>query len=30
MSAIVLPAIALGGVYLIYEGLTKKNKHKTP
>ena len=27
MSAIVLPAIALGGVYLIYEGLTKK-KHK--
>ena len=28
MSQLILPAIALGGVYLIYEGLTKKKKSK--
>lgn len=27
MSAIIIPALAIGGVYLIYEGMTKK-KHK--
>jgi hypothetical protein len=28
MSAIIIPAIALGGAFLIYQGLTKKKKHK--
>jgi len=28
MSQLIIPAIALGGVYLIYEGLTKKKKSK--
>ena len=26
MSALIIPALAIGGVYLIYEGLTKKNR----
>jgi hypothetical protein len=28
MSAIIIPALALGGAYLLYKGITKKNKHK--
>jgi len=28
MSGLILPALAIGGVYILYDGLTKK-KHKT-
>jgi hypothetical protein len=28
MSAFIIPALALGGAYLLYNGITKKNKHK--
>jgi hypothetical protein len=28
MSAIIIPALALGGVYLLYDGMTKKEKAK--
>ena len=28
MSQLIIPALALGGVYLLYEGLTKKKKSK--
>ena len=26
MSALIVPALAIGGVYLIYEGLTRKKR----
>ena len=28
MSGLLLPVIAIGGVYVLYDALTKKNKHK--
>jgi len=28
MSAVIIPALALGGVYFLYRGMTKKNKDK--
>ena len=28
MSAFIIPALALGGAYLLFNGITKKNKHK--
>jgi predicted DNA repair protein MutK len=28
MSAIIVPALALGGVYLLYDGMSKKEKKK--
>jgi hypothetical protein len=28
MSGLILPALAIGGVYILYSGLTKKNKSK--
>ena len=29
MSQLIIPALALGGVYLLYEGMTKKKKHSS-
>ena len=29
MSQLIIPALALGGVYLLYEGMTKKRKHSS-
>jgi len=28
MSALLIPALAIGGVYLLYDSITKKNNHK--
>lgn len=29
MSQLIIPALALGGVYLLYDGMTKKKKHSS-
>ena len=29
MSSLIIPALAIGGVYILYESMTKKNKNKS-